>query len=174
VMAKMGKKNTAKTKSKRKDSIASDAPSMKHPNRMLKFRLKIQKRAKEMGRRISVDQFAAAAGITTSYWRMLEHGEYDPRNSLKEKIAWVLNRNVNEIFTYDKSNHVSEGFKHKGIESPFCEYGGKAQSKKETKSIWEIVKDLIKDIPDEAWNDLPKDGALNHDHYLYGGPKKYR
>jgi len=43
------------------------------------------------------------------------------------------------------------------------------------------------DLPDEAWannpmfkpwpadphNDSPEDAAINHDHYLYGGPKKW-
>jgi hypothetical protein len=43
------------------------------------------------------------------------------------------------------------------------------------------------EVPEEAWLnnpllqppadpdfDSPEDGAINHDHYVYGGPKKYR
>lgn len=28
------------------------------------------------------------------------------------------------------------------------------------------------DIPDEVWETLPTDLAYQHDHYLYGTPKK--
>lgn len=42
-----------------------------------------------------------------------------------------------------------------------------------TKSAWEIVQDAFKDIPEEEWEKLPNDGAAEHDHYLYGTPKRY-
>ena len=42
-----------------------------------------------------------------------------------------------------------------------------------TKSVWEIIQDAFKDIPDEVWKTLPKDGAAEIDHYLYGTPKRY-
>jgi hypothetical protein len=35
-----------------------------------------------------------------------------------------------------------------------------------------IVEELHKDIPDEAWDTVPDDLSYNHDHYLYGAPKK--
>ena len=41
------------------------------------------------------------------------------------------------------------------------------------KSAWEIVQDAFKDIPEEEWEKLPKDGAAELDHYLYGTPKRY-
>ena len=34
------------------------------------------------------------------------------------------------------------------------------------------VKELQKDIPPEAWDDLPTDLAKNKKHYLYGHPKE--
>jgi hypothetical protein len=54
-----------------------------------------------------------------------------------------------------------------------------------------VIRALIAEemrLPDEAWTDnpmlcpttadpglgLPEDAAINHDHYLYGAPKKYR
>lgn len=40
-------------------------------------------------------------------------------------------------------------------------------------SLWDMVQECIKDVPPEAWDEVPKDGALNHDHYLYGAPKQY-
>lgn len=33
-------------------------------------------------------------------------------------------------------------------------------------SIWEFVQEITKDIPEEDWNKLPKDLALNHDDYI--------
>ena len=41
------------------------------------------------------------------------------------------------------------------------------------KSVWEIFQDAFKDIPEEEWEKLPKDGAAELDHYLYGTPKRY-
>ena len=38
-------------------------------------------------------------------------------------------------------------------------------------AIVERVKDLQKEIPSEAWDDLPTDLAKNKKHYLYGHPK---
>jgi hypothetical protein len=40
------------------------------------------------------------------------------------------------------------------------------------KTMWQVMQDCIKDIPPEAFDDLPTDGGVNHDHYLYGAPKK--
>lgn len=45
--------------------------------------------------------------------------------------------------------------------------------KKDTRPIWEIIKEISSEIPDEEWEKLPSDGSVNHDHYLYGAPKKY-
>jgi hypothetical protein len=36
-----------------------------------------------------------------------------------------------------------------------------------------MFEEATKDVPPEAWDEVPTDGALNHDHYLYGAPKKY-
>lgn len=34
------------------------------------------------------------------------------------------------------------------------------------KPIWEIADEIIKDIPDHVFDQLPSDGAENHDDYL--------
>jgi len=39
-------------------------------------------------------------------------------------------------------------------------------------TIWAKVKDIIEEIPREEWKELPADGSINADHYLYGSPKK--
>jgi hypothetical protein len=35
----------------------------------------------------------------------------------------------------------------------------------------EQVKEIQAQVPSEEWDKLPHDGAINHDHYLYGAPK---
>lgn len=42
----------------------------------------------------------------------------------------------------------------------------------ETRPIWEVILDNMKDVPPEEFERLPKDGANEHDHYLYGHPKR--
>lgn len=39
-------------------------------------------------------------------------------------------------------------------------------------TIWEKIRERAKEVPDEVWEQMPIDGAEQHDHYLYGTPKK--
>lgn len=43
---------------------------------------------------------------------------------------------------------------------------------KNSRPIWEIITELSSEIPLEEWAKLPTDGAEQHDHYLYGSPKR--
>ena len=43
---------------------------------------------------------------------------------------------------------------------------------KTVRPIWEVFDDIIKTIPEEEFAKLPKDGAEQHDHYIYGLSKK--
>jgi predicted DNA-binding antitoxin AbrB/MazE fold protein len=38
--------------------------------------------------------------------------------------------------------------------------------------IWEQILALTRDLPPEAFEGLPTDGASQHDHYIYGTPKR--
>ena len=38
--------------------------------------------------------------------------------------------------------------------------------------IWETILDNMKDVPIEEFERLPRDGSSEHDHYLYGYPKR--
>jgi Arc/MetJ-type ribon-helix-helix transcriptional regulator len=40
------------------------------------------------------------------------------------------------------------------------------------KPIWEEILELTADVPDEEWENLPTDLAEQHDHYIYGTPKR--
>ncbi|MBZ5618135.1 MAG: hypothetical protein LAQ69_05270 [Acidobacteriia bacterium] len=47
-----------------------------------------------------------------------------------------------------------------------------AEEQREARPIWEVILDNMKDVPPEEFARLPKDGASEHDHYLYGHPKR--
>jgi hypothetical protein len=41
-----------------------------------------------------------------------------------------------------------------------------------TRPIGEIIDELMADVPGEVLDRLPIDGAAQHDHYVYGLPKR--
>ncbi|MGB3295408.1 MAG: hypothetical protein WBB01_20690, partial [Phormidesmis sp.] len=47
----------------------------------------------------------------------------------------------------------------------------KVEASRANKSIWQIAADFSKDLPEEVLAQLPHDGAVEHDHYIYGTPK---
>ena len=47
-----------------------------------------------------------------------------------------------------------------------------AEPSGESRPIWEVMLDNMKEVPPEEFAKLPKDGASEHDHYLYGHPKR--
>ncbi len=48
------------------------------------------------------------------------------------------------------------------------------ESNRESRPIWEVMLERVKDVPPEEFAKLPQDGASEHDHYLYGHPKRNR
>jgi plasmid stability protein len=46
------------------------------------------------------------------------------------------------------------------------------ENKSETRPIWEVITDNMKNVPPEDLAALPKDGASQIDHYIYGHPKR--
>lgn len=46
------------------------------------------------------------------------------------------------------------------------------QAGTDARPIWEIFAELSAQVPAEEWSKLPSDGAEQHDHYLYGVPKR--
>ena len=41
-------------------------------------------------------------------------------------------------------------------------------------AIWDLMEEIWGTVPDEEVRKLPVDGATQHDHYLYGLPKRER
>jgi hypothetical protein len=46
------------------------------------------------------------------------------------------------------------------------------ESEEPHKPIWETFIEASREIPDEELDRLPTDGATQHDHYIYGVPKR--
>ena len=42
----------------------------------------------------------------------------------------------------------------------------------ERRSIWEVVDEINSGLPADTWENVPTDGSINLDHYLYGAPKQ--
>jgi hypothetical protein len=38
--------------------------------------------------------------------------------------------------------------------------------------IWEVVSEINAGLPADTWENVPTDGSINLDHYLYGAPKR--
>jgi hypothetical protein len=42
----------------------------------------------------------------------------------------------------------------------------------EGEAPWEMILRLVAEIPREEFKRLPRDGAANLDHYIYGAPRR--
>ena len=47
-----------------------------------------------------------------------------------------------------------------------------APTTEQTRPIWEVFEDIMSDVPQEVIDKLPTDAAEQHDHYIYGLPKR--
>jgi hypothetical protein len=47
-----------------------------------------------------------------------------------------------------------------------------AQVRLSARPLWEIAAEISAQVPFDEWEKLPTDGAEQHDHYLYGSPKR--
>ena len=45
-------------------------------------------------------------------------------------------------------------------------------STEHARPIWEEIAEIMADVPEEVLAKLPPDGAEEHDHYIYGTPKR--
>ena len=46
------------------------------------------------------------------------------------------------------------------------------RSRRNVRPIWEIIEEISREAPPGTWDNVPTDGSVNHDHYLYGAPKQ--
>jgi hypothetical protein len=43
----------------------------------------------------------------------------------------------------------------------------------DSRPISQVIAEIMQDVPKEAYAQLPRDGASQVDHYVYGLPKRY-
>ena len=81
-------------------------------------------------------------------------------------IPALLDEALEELKAHVRQ-HAVNGESHSGD-------GGHAAppSHEAPKPIWEQFIEAFKDVPDEELERLPVDGAAQHDHYIYGLPKR--
>ena len=81
-------------------------------------------------------------------------------------IPALLDEALEELMAHVRQ-HAVNGEPHSGD-------GGHAAlpSHEAPKPIWEQFIEAFKDVPDEELERLPVDGAAQHDHYIYGLPKR--
>ena len=44
--------------------------------------------------------------------------------------------------------------------------------RRKAKPIWKVIEEVMSSVPEEELAKLPRDGAAEHDHYIYGTPKR--
>ena len=47
-----------------------------------------------------------------------------------------------------------------------------AAKEKSNRPVWEVISTRMQTLSPEVFERLPQDGASEHDHYLYGSPKR--
>lgn len=80
---------------------------------------------------------------------------------MQTEIAQTIFEKV-KILPLDKQEEVLEFVEEKLVSA----------EKKDSRPIWEIIDERVSKLSAETLEKLPTDGAENHDHYLYGAPKK--
>jgi predicted DNA-binding protein len=76
----------------------------------------------------------------------------DALNGLQERVCLIHSRaNGNQVVN---------------MEAPA------SSSDQPRKPIWELFEEASHTMPDEELDRLPTDGSYQHDHYLYGTPKR--
>jgi len=59
-----------------------------------------------------------------------------------------------------------------GNDTPVAPQPPQGNTGPSARPFWQMVQDVMKDVPPEVFDKLPTDGAAEHDNYLYGTPKK--
>ena len=81
-----------------------------------------------------------------------------------------MSTNSGETIT-EKVRMLSEDRQRQVVEL-IAELLKEEQAGTDARPIWEIFAELSAQVPAEEWSKLPSDGAEQHDHYLYGVPKR--
>jgi hypothetical protein len=60
-----------------------------------------------------------------------------------------------------------------GFVDELVQHGAQPLAPRRTaRHIWEEIAEISAQLPAEDWRQVPSDGSEQHDHYLYGSPKR--
>jgi 16S rRNA U1498 N3-methylase RsmE len=89
-------------------------------------------------------------------------------NTINLQIQYITNENGEKtavILPIDQFEHL--------LKNVQIQPNDEIQNQELTnKNIWEIAQEITEDITEDELQQLPHDGAQQHDHYIYGIPKK--
>jgi Arc/MetJ-type ribon-helix-helix transcriptional regulator len=93
--------------------------------------------------------------LESSILKVVQSGQFASLDDAMAEAARLLLQKISQA-----AAEVSEPFTSETVGAPA------------SKPIWEVAEEIRKRIPAEEWTKLPKDGAEQLDHYLYGSPKR--
>lgn len=86
-----------------------------------------------------------------------------------EQISDVIIEEVLNFLLFTKSRYQEKASENK---SRIDIKESSQQNNQSNRPIWELFAETAENIPDTIVDKLPSDGAEQHDHYLYGTPKR--
>jgi len=99
---------------------------------------------------------------------MTIHLPEDLENSLRAAVHSGRYASLDDAIVEAASLLIQRLKQEQAIQPP----AGQGESAPAPQPIWERILERSAAIPDEEWAKLPADGAEQHDHYIYGTPKR--
>jgi Arc/MetJ-type ribon-helix-helix transcriptional regulator len=93
--------------------------------------------------------------LESSILEAVQSGQFASVDEAMAEAARLLLRQINQRQT-----------------APEAEAARKEPAVEARKPVWERIQEMTADVPDEEWDKLPVDLAEQHDHYIYGTPKR--
>lgn len=100
---------------------------------------------------------------------------------MSHKLNMILEKRANKYYAYcpeiENSHKQGDSLKEvindiqETIEN-YLETTSEPAPNLDDRSIWEVCDEIMKDLPISTLEQLPIDGAEQHDHYIYGIPKQ--
>lgn len=75
------------------------------------------------------------------------------------------------LVNYEGEFELGSGFDLKAIWKTLKARLRKQPATQSQKSIWQLAQEIRQNLTEEDLRQLPSDGAVQHDHYIYGTPK---
>jgi hypothetical protein len=75
------------------------------------------------------------------------------------------------LVDYEAEFELNGGLDFKGLWETLMAKLRKPKFQATYKPVWQVAREIRQGLSDEDLRRLPSDGAVNHDHYIYGTPK---